>query len=84
MAEGEERPWIEGSETKIRRARLIGKTTAGYRGGEEWHEYYCFFRGEDPPSRYLHSESQATSRSDCIKTQEKTGVAARTYGTSSP
>lgn len=83
MAEGERRPRREGAETKIRRARLKGKTTAGYRGGEEWHEYYCFFRGEDPQSRYLHSGSQETSRSDCINTQEKSGAAARTYGTSS-
>ena len=37
----------EDAETKIGRARLEGRATAGYRSGEQ-HEYYCSFRSENP------------------------------------
>ena len=59
--ERERKPRREGAETKIGRSRCAGKATAGSRGGEEWHEYYCFFRGENP-----RSSSRCTSGSQGI------------------
>lgn len=61
VMERERKPRREGAETKIGRWRSGRKATAGSHGGEEWHEYYCFFRGENP-----RSSSRCTSGSPGI------------------